>query len=449
MILIEKGKLVLPEGIIEADIAIEDGKIAGIGCAEVFGKPERRINAEGRYVLPAVVDAHVHFNDPGLPEREDMLTGTQAAAAGGVGTILDMPLSGNPAIISQDAFELKKKAVSERAVVDCGLWAGLVNDNISQMTALAEAGAIAFKAFTCFAGNDFPYATPEILYRGMQEAARHGFLIGVHCEDQALTAYFEEQARQKQDSSVRAFLDAHSPLTEELATDMVLDMAKETGARVHICHASIPSVVDKVLRARADGAKVTVETCPHYLVFGEEDLERQQGILKCTPPVRTKDSVEGMWEHIFKGSIDMIGSDHSPSTLAQKKPVDGNFWKAWGGVQGVQTLLPLLYSEGVLKRGLAIEKCVELISTHPARIFGLYPRKGVLQVGSDADITLFNPSLVWTVDRDQLFYKNKHTPYLGRELTGCVEMTLVRGEVVFQNGKIEKAGGYGKRVSRQ
>ena len=447
-LVVKNGRVVTPSGIFDADIAIKDGIIAAIFTASSDCDSEQTIDAAGRYILPAVVDAHVHFNDPGLPEREDMTTGSSAAAAGGVGTIIDMPLSGNPAVTSQESLELKKRAAQERAVVDYALWAGLVNDNVSQMKDLAEAGAVAFKAFSCFAGNDFPYATPEILYKGMQEAARRNFLIGVHCEDEALTAYLEAEARGRNDFTVRAFLNAHSPLTEELATDTVLGMAKETGARVHICHATLPQVVDKVVRARREGANVTVETCPHYLIFTEEDLEVQRGFLKCTPPVRTPEALEQMWARVFDGSIDLIGSDHSPSTLSQKNPQSGNFWDAWGGVQGVQTMLPALFSEGVLKRGLPLERLMELISTHPARVFGLYPRKGIIQVGSDADLVVFNPTKQWTVTPEILYYKNKHTPYMGMNFTGCVDATLVRGRVVFKDGKVEKAKDSGKFMRR-
>jgi len=345
-----------------------------------------------------------------------------------VTTVIDMPLSGNPAVVSVKALEMKKEAGRTRARVDYALWGGLVDDNVSEMEAMSKAGAIAFKAFTCFAGEDFPYANPEVLYRGMKEAAKLGLLVGVHCEEQFLTSRGEAEAEKK--GTVRAFLDAHSPLAERLATLTTLEIAKETGARVHICHATLPEVVDAVRKARADGVKATVETCPHYLLFTEEDLERLGPVLKCTPPVRSRDAVEGMWRRVFDGSVDMIGSDHSPSTLAQKDP-GGGFSRAWGGVQGVQTMLPALFSEGVKKRGLPIERLVSLISTEPSRIFGLYPRKGELLVGSDADVTIFDPKARWTLSPEDLLHKNPHSPYLGTCFQGKVVMTISRGRVVF------------------
>ncbi|MDR1874609.1 MAG: allantoinase AllB [Synergistaceae bacterium] len=450
-LVISGGRLVVPGGIIEADVGISGGVVSAVSSpasCDFRGAPE--VDARGKYVLPGVVDAHVHFNDPGFPDREDMASGTAAAAAGGVTTVIDMPLSGRPAVVSVEALELKKKAAASRARVDYALWGGLVDDNVNEMEAMSRAGAVAFKAFTCFAGDDFPQATPDVLLRGMKEARRLGLLLGVHCEDQALTSKGEARALQNLElgnlelkntdkAAVRAFLDAHSPLAERLATQMVLEMAGETGASVHICHATLPEVVDAVARSRAEGVHATVETCPHYLLFSEEDLERTGPVLKCAPPVRGREAVEGMWKRVFDGAVDVIGSDHSPSTLSQKNST-GNFMEAWGGIQGVQTLLPVLFTEGVKKRGLPLEKLVRLISAEPARLFGLYPRKGALQVGSDADLTIFDPEAQWTVKPEDLLYRNRHTPYMGMRLQGRVEMTLSRGRVVY-DGKVHDTQG--------
>lgn len=225
-------------------------------------------------------------------------------AAGGVGTVVDMPLSGAPAVTSVESLELKKRAAAERAVVDYALWGGLVDDNVAELQAMRERGAIAFKAFTCFAGSDFPYARPDVLFRGLAEAGKHDLLVGVHCEDEALTSSRERAARSAGRTGVRDFLGAHAPVTELLVVDMVLEMARSTGARVHICHATLPEVIDRVSRARRE-ARVTVETCPHYLIFSEDDLERLGGVLKCTPPVRTRETVEALWDCVRSGSVDV------------------------------------------------------------------------------------------------------------------------------------------------
>ena len=427
---------VTPHGVVTSDVCVKDEKIADIiPCGRDL--PAVSVVDIGRkYLFPGVIDPHVHFNDPGLPEREDLRTGTMAAAAGGVTTVIDMPLSGNPTIISLSALEQKKMSVIEKAVVDCALWGGLVNDNTEYLVDMAGSGACAFKAFTCYAGEDFPYVTRDVLLKGMMEAAAHDFLIGVHCEDEKIVSVRESEAKSSGRNGVRDFLKAHPPFSEEKAVEMVLEVAEISGARVHICHASIPSVVEKVVAARSRGVKATVETCPHYLIFTEDDLERMQGILKCTPPVRKQKDVDGMWNMLLSGKIDMLGSDHSPSTRSQKKQLRGNFWDIWGGINGVQTFFPLLFYYGVIKRGLGVEDLARLTSTKAAEIFGLWPEKGAISVGCDVDFVVFDPTEKWFVSQENLFYKNKHTPYHGMAVTGKVVMTFVRGKCVFDRGVI-------------
>ena len=449
-LIVKNGLVVFHDEVRKLDLAIRGGKFALFGL-DLETEEGRSVDADGKYVFPGVVDAHVHFNDPGLPEREDMLTGTSAAAAGGVTTVFDMPLSGNPTVTSVETLECKKNSVREKAVVDYALWAGLVTDNTSRMREIDAAGAIAFKAFTCDAGDDFPYATTATLYKGMLESLRTnaggGSLIGVHCEDQNLITAFE--AERAGDASIRAFLDCHAPITEIAATGMVLRLAEETGARVHICHASLPRVVEMVDRARGRGVRAMVETSPHYLLFSEDDFEDQNAFLKCTPPVRTKKDREDLWSKVTDGRIDMIASDHSPSTIAQKQPASGNFHDAWGGINGVQTMLSVLYSEGVLRRKLDVAVLCRLLCENPARIFGIYPRKGAIRIGSDADFVVFDPAKQWTVSPESLFYKNKQTPYMNMTLRGRVESTYVRGEKVYDDGEITGQPGYGKLIARE
>lgn len=447
-LIVKNGLVVLASETANLHVAVKDGKFAAIGC-DLQSEGAKVIDAAGRYVLPGVVDIHAHFNDPGLPHREDFLTGTSAAAAGGTTTVFDMPLSGNPTVTSVETLELKKRAAAEKAVVDYALWSGLVNDNTDELPEIARAGAVGFKAFTCFAGDDFPYATNYILYKGMMQAFAEDAIVGVHCEDENLVASFEAAARERDDRSIRAFLDCHAPITEVVATRTVLELAKETGARVHICHASLPEVVEAVCEARKSGARVTVETCPHYLVFTEEDLEKQQGFLKCTPPVRTEMDREMLWGLLLDGEIDAVGSDHSPSTVAEKTPEDGDFWQAWGGTNGVQTLLAVMHSEGVLKRGLPLEAMMRMLATNPAMIFGIHPRKGEIRIGGDADFSVFDPAETWTVSPESLLYKNKHTPYMGMKLTGRVKQTYLRGSLVFADGNVVGEPGAGRLITRE
>lgn len=442
-LVIRQGNLVLPTGVVQGDLGISGGIITAMGNLPRRAANEE-IDATGSFVFPAAVDAHIHFNDPGLPDREDFYTGTLAAAAGGTGTVIDMPLSGKPTVTDDQSLEMKKSAAASKAVVDYALWGGLVSDNVNQLDAMAEGGAIAFKAFTCDAGHNFAKATPDVLYRGMVEAKRLNLPVGVHCEDQALIEVFKAQAQQEQLNGVPAFLRSHCSLVEEAAVEMMLRLARNTGARTHLCHATLPSVVDMVQAARSEAA-VTVETCPHYLLFTAEDLEQQQGILKCTPPLRSSNDREELWKRVLQGHIDMISSDHSPSTVAQKRPPDGSFSDAWGGVAGVQTFFSSMYSEGVCRRGMSPELLSRLVSTNPARIFGLYPHKGELKIGSDADCIIYDPRQSWRVSEETLYYKNKHSPLMGMELQGAVIQTLVRGTVVYAcQGKIQGHPGFGR-----
>ena len=309
------------------------------------------------------------------------------------------------------------------------------------MEAMCRGGAIAFKAFTCFAGDDFPYVGREPLRRGMEEAARLGTLVGVHCEDEEITSKLEAEARAEGRTGVADFLAAHPPVSEEKAVDMVLEEAERTGASVHICHATLPGVVRKVSEAKRRGVKATVETCPQYLLFTGEDLERLRGVLKCTPPVRTRDDAEELWKLLEAGEIDLVCSDHSPSTVAQKNPASGSIWDAWGGVNGVQTLLPLMFHQAVVKRGMQPEKLAKLTAENPAKIFGLWPRKGAIAAGADADFAVLDPEAVWEVTPEILFYKNKHTPYMGMTIQGKVLKTFVRGVCVYDRGAVTPAHG--------
>lgn len=440
-LILKNCRAVAPDGVVDADVCVESGKIAGICQCGCTAAAKMVVDVGGKYLFPGVVDAHVHFNDPGLPEREDMRSGTSAAAAGGTTTVIDMPLSGNPTIISRDALEQKKYAAAEKAVVDYALWGGLVDGNVPAMADMCRGGAVAFKAFTCFAGDDFPYVGRESLRLGMEEAARLGTLVGVHCEDEETVSILEDKARSEGKNGVADFLAAHPPVSEEKAVDMVLEEAERTGASVHICHATLPSVVRKVSDAKKRGVRATVETCPQYLIFTGEDLERLRGVLKCTPPVRMRRDAEELWRLLEEGEIDIVCSDHSPSTVVQKSPASGSIWNAWGGVNGAQTLLPLMFHQAVVKRGMQPESLAKLTAENPAKIFGLWPRKGAVALGADADFAVLDPDAIWEVTPERLLYKNKHTPYMGMKIQGEVVMTFVRGVCVHDRGTIMAAHG--------
>lgn len=426
-LVLENVRLVTEEATRDCVIGVADGEIARIAEPGVLLAARRILNCAGKLVLPGFIDLHVHFNEPGLTRREDYFTGSSSAAAGGVTLFADMPLSNEPYTLTEAAVRDKFERAAKGAVVDHAVWAGLVEDNTDGMAAMAGAGAYGFKAFTCDGGDGFPMPLPGTLRRGFERAAALGSFVGVHCEDQAVMDRVAAEDFSGVDEISR-FLAIHCPEAEIEATRRVVALSEETGGHLHVCHASLPAVVDMVAEARKRGAPVTVETCPQYLLCTTDDLRRIGGRLKCTPPVRSAEDVEGLWRRLAAGDIDFIGTDHSPAETFEKERE--TFDACWGGLNGVQFLFPLLYTEGVVRRGLPVELLVRLYSAAPARFIGQYPKKGALAEGSEATFVVFDPEAEWTIRADDLLTKHRQTPYDGMRCTGRVEQTWLRGELV-------------------
>lgn len=430
----------------EADITVNDGIITGVGAVGTGGKAGREIDGTGLVVLPGCIDLHVHFNDPGFTYREDFATGTRAAAAGGMTMVVDMPLAGKPTVTDEEAVLAKKNAVASKAYIDYGLWGGLVDNNLGRLSSMLGAGVMGFKAFMADAGPEFPFVQSDVLLEGMKKAEELGALVALHCEDDLLVKHLEKIEQSQGAGDVSSYLRSRPLYTETLAVNVAVKLAVETGARLHICHASLAESVDLVTAAKAKGNGITVETCPHYLVLTEDDFRFLGPVAKCSPPLRSRKEVEALWERVLDGSIDAIGSDHSPSTCEEKEAGRGNIWQAWGGINGVQSMLPLLLEQGVRKRGLSLNRLVQLVSANPARILGIYPRKGVIRVGAHADFTIIDPDGDWEITKETLLYKNKHTPYLGRKGKGRVVQTIVRGKTVYEEGTVVGKPGYGQFI---
>lgn len=429
-----------------ADIEVNQGIITAICALGTAGAGEVEIDANGLDVLPGCIDMHVHFNDPGFIHREDFASGTRAVAAGGITMVVDMPLAGKPTVINTEAVLAKKNAVASKAYVDYCIWGGLVDNNIGEMAAMAKEGIAGFKAFMADAGPDFPFVQNDVLLAGMLKAKQLGSLIALHCEDDKLVKYLEEQEQSRGNTDVPAFLRSRPPYTETIAVNTAVTLAAAAGARVHICHASLAASVAIVEAARDKAPAITIETCPHYLVLDTEDFKAIGPVAKCSPPIRSREEVEALWGKVFDGSLDVIGSDHSPSTCDEKEAGKGNIWQAWGGINGVQTMIPLLLEEGVRKRGLPLKRLVQLVSANPAKILGIYPRKGTIQVGSDADFTLIDREGDWEITKESLYYKNRHSPYLGKKGKGKVVATIVRGRLVYHDEKIIGNPGFGRYI---
>jgi allantoinase len=437
-LVIRGGTVILPTGARPADIAVSNGVITAIG-SEVHGGAEV-IDATDLVVLPGVVDAHVHFNEPGRADWEGWEAGTRGAAAGGVTTVLEMPLNAHPPTTTPAAFDQKLAIASEKSLVDFGLWGGLVPDNLDNLQSLHQRGVVGFKAFMSDSGIDDFHRVPDgILAIGLKTTARLGAIVGVHAESPPLLETTGAP-------NPIAWCRARPAAAEVDAIRRLLACMRGAGegARAHVVHVSCTSGLAEVDAARRKGVSITAETCPHYLAFTEEDFERIGPPLKCAPPIRDVDTREALWQEVLAGRVDLIGSDHSPCPADAKHKGEHDIWQAWGGVAGIQATLPVLLTDGVHARGLSFERVAHLTATAPAQLFGLYPRKGAIAVGADADFAIVDPEQRWTFGAKDLQTKSGVSAYLGREFTGRVVRTIVRGRTVFADGEVSGEPGWGQ-----
>jgi allantoinase len=427
-LVIRDGTIVTHDGLLSADLSIADGQIAAIG-PELAGGSES-VDASGLVVMPALIDVHLHFNEPGRTEWEGAKTGSRALAAGGGTVFFDMPLNSTPCTVNAREFDRKRQALEAVSITDFGLWGGLVPGSVGEMAELGARGAIGFKAFMCDSGlPEFPRADDMTLLDGMREAARLGLPVAVHAESESLTRGYAARATAR---DARAFLESRPVICELEAIERALLFASDTGVALHIVHVSSGRGVALAAKARADGVDVSIETCPHYLFFTEDDLERLGTVAKCAPPLRSASDCEELWQHVASGSVNIIASDHSPTEPARKA---GDFFQAWGGIAGAQSTLPILLDRGHHARELPLERIATLVATTPARRFRIAD-KGSIAIGNDADLVLVDPNQSFTVRTEDLQQRHKISPYIGVTFRGTLRRTLRRGETIFADGRI-------------
>ena len=439
------GTVATDYGVFQANIAARDGKIVLI---DEPGNPipsaRRVINAQGLIVAPGGIDPHTHFQEPGPYDyREDFETGTKSCAAGGVTTTLEHPLS-VPPVRDAETFLAKRTVAERKSVIDFGLWGGLLPETADSLEAMHALGAVAFKGFMLDSGEEYPWVDDGYLMSGLQSAKNLGAIIGVHAESEALAAHEVERLRAAGREDGRAIAESRSPFSEYEAMARAILLAKETGSRLHIVHVSIAEGVDLVQRARAEGVRVTAETCAHYLHFDWTALDKHGAYAKCKPPLRAPENTEALWEHVLAGRLDFIASDHAPYTPAEK---GRGIWDAPWGMTGAQTMIPILINDGIIERQWELEAFVRFTSTNAARTFGIYPRKGTIRIGSDCDLMLIDLKSTWTVSPADLLSKQKWSLLEGETLKGRISHTIVRGQVVYEDGDIKVAPGYGQFVN--
>jgi allantoinase len=433
-LVIRGGRVVTRAGVRDADIAVADGVIVDVGPELPGGRDE--IDARGLMVWPGVVDAHVHFNEPGRTEWEGGATGSRALAAGGGTTFFDMPLNSTPCTISVEDFDRKRTALDASSIADFGLWGGIVPGRTAEMAGMAGRGVVGFKAFMCESGlPEFPRADDRTLREAMREAARLGRPVAVHAESEPMLQVI---ARGIAGRDAGAFLRSRPVAVEVDAIERAAVLAAETGASLHIVHVSSGAGVAAAADARARGVDVTIETCPHYLCFADTDLARIGVVAKCAPPLRSEAEQAALWAAVLDGRVDLIGSDHSPAPPDLK--VESDVMGSWGGVAGVQATLSALLARGCLARGLPFERLASLVADTPARRFGI-PRKGALEAGYDADLVLVDPERVRPLRREDLWQRHPVSPYLGLPIHGAVIRTIRRGETLYLDGRIVASGG--------
>ena len=429
-LVIRGGTVVTPTGVIVADVAVSDGVISAVGPNLESARQE--VDATGLHVLPGGVDSHVHLNEPGHTDWESIANGSAALAAGGYTAFVDMPLNSLPVTIGGEAFDVKLAAAGASSLVDFGLWGGLVPGSLDRLEELHARGVLGFKAFMCPSGLDeFPACDTRALREGMQRIAALGSILLLHAEDAETVEMLSREAIGHGMTGARDFARSRPANAEMDAISRAISLAEETGCAVHIVHVSTAIGMRWIREAQTTGVNVSGETCPHYLLYTEEDLERLGGLGKCAPPFRTAADRDELWAMLADGTLPIVVSDHSPSSPELK--LGDDFFKLWGGISGCQSTRQLLL-EGAHRRSIDVAVIAAATATNVARRFRL-ARKGEVAVGFDADLWLADLSHESVVRREDLLYRNPFSAHEGQAIRGRTVMTLLRGRSVFADGR--------------
>jgi allantoinase len=443
--LVENGTVVTAADTVEASIAITDGSIAAILDPSVDAEADRVIDASGMHVLPGGVDPHVHMKDPGHENQETFDTGTAAAAAGGVTTVGEHHRT-DPMVLSADVLEDKRDYLAPKARIDYGLLCGGHPDNIDQVEGLEEAGTMAYKSFTCDV-HGVPALESAPMLELFREIERVGGVSMIHPEDELMVSTNRERLIEEGRTDPSVMQEWRTKEAEGTAVATTLQIAKRTGVSLWFAHLSHPELVDQINHAKAEGVDVYAETCPHYFYLTEDDVEEGAPYVLFTPPTRTAEDRDELWNRLDDGEIDMVNADHAPVTPEEKEENPDDIFETPFGLPGIETVLPMLLN-GVNDGKVSLERVAEVFSTNPAKITRIYPKKGAIRVGSDADLAIVDMDHEWTVRNDDVVAKCGWTPFDGMTIRGKPQTTLVRGEPVFEDGEVVGEQGYGEFVPR-
>lgn len=439
-LVLKNGTVVSPENNIRTDLAVQGGKIVALGRAEQFSGATKTLDVTGKYILPGVIDVHCHFRDPGLTHKEDFLTGTRAAAMGGVTTVFDMPNT-IPPVVNGTALRQKMAVLKGRAYVDYCLWGAVDSNNPEEIDSLAGLGVVGFKIFLAqTTGNLASPGDDGGLLETFQLIHKTGLRTSLHAEDRGFIEYYTRKFQRENRRDYRAVEAARSKTAEILAIARLLVLSHRVGNKIHIAHLSTREGAELVKLARDKGIDVSAETCPQYLLLRNSDYARLGQAVKIFPPLRYADDIEALWAAIGDGIIEVIASDHAPHTREEKFGTS-NMWDVPAGMIGVETSVPLML--GQVNRGrLTLNEYVRIACEKPARLFNLYPRKGAIRVGADADFTIVDLDQKYEIKSVHLHSKSPFTPFDGVRGQGCPIYTIVRGNIVMAEGRLvaEPAG---------
>ncbi|ATW27162.1 allantoinase AllB [Candidatus Formimonas warabiya] len=440
-LLIKNGKVVTPEATYDAAVAISGGKFVGLISGKELPEADEVYDASGKYVLPGLIDCHVHFREPGVTYKEDFQTGSLAAACGGITTVVDMP-NVNPATSTVEAFNLKLDAAEDHSYVDFGIYAVILQENINDLIPLRDAGVVGYKIFLGATVGNIPAPDDGMMYDAMKVVASTGLRIGFHAENNEIINHRVKQYKGQGIMDPKIWAEARPAVAEADAIAKLIRFSEYTGVKVHIYHMSSKEGVELVRAAKEKGIDITAESGPHYLLTDVSLSDKVGSMLKMNPPVRYKEDSEKLWEGLNDGTVEAIATDHSPHTMEEK---DKNIWDAIPGFCGVETSVPLMLT-AVNEGRMTLNQYVKVASEGPAKIWNMYPQKGSLNIGTDADLTIVDMERTGEIKAEELHSKNKVTPFDGFKVKGMPVCTIVRGKFVMKDSEIVGKPGHGTIV---
>ncbi len=432
-VVIKGGNVVFCDEVKTLDIAIKDGKISAI-AETIDSNATSVVDATGQFVMPGMIDAHVHICEPGRTEWEGFITGTKALAAGGTTSYVDMPLNALPATVDRESIVMKKESAKGKNYVDYALYGGLVPSNLDRLEELDDEGIVGFKCFMSTCGSDIPNDFKNVddytLYMGMKKIAELGHVLLIHAENATITDRMGQEKVKLGKLTATDYCNSRPVFTEVDAVKRALYFGKQTGCMLHFVHISTAEAVDEIVKAQNEGQNVTVESCPHYFTITTAQFEEIGPVAKCSPPLRSEEEQEKLWGKLIEGRFDMLTSDHSPCPFEMKYSATNNIFEVWGGITGCQNNVDLMFDEAVLKRNVSVTDFSRMLSYNPAQRFNL-TNKGEIAVTKEADIILVDPNQSYVVQKEDLYYRHQHSPYIGRKIDCRVTKTFVRGNLVF------------------